>query len=80
MACAPIFAGYSKQCKINMSFLGVETIIIDVTPKIIADIGSNVSDLGVGEQRCLTTPEFFENQGRQIMNICSYAQIMFFSR
>lgn len=55
-------------------------MIIDITPEMVADIVENVSNMGVGEQRCLTTPEFFENQGRQIMNMCSYAQIMLFSR
>lgn len=38
-----------------------------------------IVDLGVGGQICLPTPEIFENQGRQMMNICVYAQIVIFS-
>lgn len=38
-----------------------------------------IVDLGVRRQICLSTPEIFENQGRQLRNICAYAQIVIFS-
>lgn len=64
--------------RVQVVFLGVETSDSISMPKIVSNIMVKVAVLGVGQQKWFATPVIFENQGRQTLNICSYAQMRHF--